>query len=447
MKKLILLTVLCCGVLFTACGADTYIHEELPQDSITYEIPSEEANPSEIPAVIPLEFSSTQPSNIPARGANDFAFRLGAALAGDIGDYSFVVSPYSVWLPLAALVNATSEEHLPELLEALGMAGISAQDINAATARMLDDLTRERFREQSEQWGEEHHNPLAIANAIFVDYQHQLQTNFAEIFAEYFMGTAMNVDFSCPSAVEIVNQWASDNTEGLITDIIQEFDPYTIAAIANAIYFSDRWHYFNKENTAPGVFHAASGAEMTAYFMEYNANLASHFEDDRIQAIRLGFVGGGSMYILLPHDGDAAQLFADMTAEYFSQIQSESRLAEGRLLLPRFSIDSEIDNLRDALIALGVPLFCQTGPLDGLVYYSWPAFLDEAIQVATIDVNEEGTTAAAVTILTAMPVSMPPPPFRTFEMICDRPFMFILTQWTQAGGQQVLFTGVVNEVS
>ena len=374
-----------------------------------------------------------------AAGANDFAFRLSALLAQDAGDDNLIVSPYSVWLPLAALLNATDEANRGALLEALGAGGVSVNDVNRAASRMLFDLTN-----SGRDWFE---NQLHIANAIFVDNDVKLRRDFAQTFADYFRGTVMNVNFSSQEAVDAVNQWAYDNTEGLITDIIQEFDPDTIAAIANAIYFSDGWFTeFNPNNTEQDVFHSPTG-ESTAYFMR-RESFMSYFEDDTLQAVHLNFNSGGGMYILLPRDVSATQLLKNMTAEYFEHIHNNTEAREGKLLLPRFSLESKLDNLPDILTALGVPLFCEaSAPLTGgLIYDNLRVWVEDAVQKAMIEVDEKGTTAAAVTVMAAPGAGAPMlPELPPFVMKCDRPFVFVLYQTTFDGGAQVLFTGMVNK--
>jgi len=277
------------------------------------------------------------------RSANDFAFRLSAALleAEGITHENFVVSPYSVWLPLAALINATMDEYVPALLEALSAGGITPEDINNAAYRMFADLTNER-------WGP---NPLHIVNAIFVDYAHTLREEFAQIFMDYYRGTLMNVNFRSPDAAAIVNQWASDNTNGLINEVIRRFDPNTIAAIANAIYFSDNWSgQFDPELTHRDVFHSPTG-ENYAYFMERELLLISYFEDRYVQSLTLPFRSGGGMTIILPRNGDAVGLLSSMDTEYFNRIHRNSVFAQGRLVVHQFTIENRLDNLEDALVS------------------------------------------------------------------------------------------------
>ena len=382
-----------------------------------------------------------------AGGANDFAFRLSATLLADEpGSGNFICSPYSVWLPLAALVNATNETHKENLRSALSATGISDADINSTASRMLYDLTKQSEKQFSEEYDIPFYDPLKITNAVFIGKNVTLKKDFAQTFLDYYRGDAITVDFSNKKAVDAVNAWASENTEGLISEIVREFDPGTVAAIANAIYFSDRWEWeFNPDQTVEDVFHSPSG-DTAAFFMKREGDTQVYYEDDNIQAMPLRFKTGGGMYIILPKDGDAIGLLSSMTSAYLDGILESTISASGKLLLPRFSIESDIMNLKDALVALGVPLFdASTAPLTGgLVEEDIPLWISDAVQKAVIEVDEKGTTAAAVTVMPADGAS-PPQPTEPFEMICDIPFVFVLYSHTYDGGFQVLFTGVVNQ--
>jgi len=378
-----------------------------------------------------------------ATGANDFALHLSAALVKNAGDDNFVCSPYSAWLPLAALVNATDAQNKPALLRALGASGITEADINKASSRMLYDLTNLQRREYKG-----YYNPLKIANAIFVGKNVTLKKDFAQVFMDYYRGSSINVDFSSRNAVDAVNRWASENTNGLIKNVIQEFDPLTVAAIANAIYFSDRWsREFDSGQTKEEVFHAP-GKDTTAHFMLREGDGQTYYEDAKVQAMPLRFENGGGLYIILPKTGSAAQLLSSITNDYLNEIQSGSIQATGKLLLPRFSIESTINDLSKELVTLGVPLFNkEAAPLTGgLIEEPLFVWLSKAIQKAVIKVDEKGTTAAAVTVMEAGATSAgPPEPSKPFEMICNKPFVFILYDYTYDGGSQILFTGIVNQ--
>ena len=262
---------------------------------------------------------------------------------------------------------------------------------------------------------------------------------------DFYRGSSINVDFSSQGAVDAVNRWASDNTGGLIKNLIQKFDPKTIAAIANAIYFSDRWDWeFDSKETKQDDFYAKDG-KSKAFYMLREGSGQTYYEDDKVQAVPLSFTQNGVMYIILPKDGDAAALLSSMTNEDFKNIQRESWPAKGKLLLPRFSIESGIIDLKESLISLGVPLF-EGSPLTGLIEENLPLLLTAAKQKALIKVDEKGTTAAAVTVIEVGPTSVGPRPNpeEPFVMVCDKPFVFILCEYTHDGGNQILFTGVVN---
>ena len=415
MKKL-LIALLCLALLLAACAAPVQTTDDHYRQ----------------PPTMPQADESLSP--------NDFAFRLAAALLQHSdADENFVLSPYSVWLPLAALVNATQEQYRPVLLQALGVAGMPVPQLNEDTARTLGFLTRRSPIGN----GEYNPSPLQIANAVFVHDDLTLLPAFAEMFAQYFNGEALSTDFNNPvQAAAFINQWISDNTHGLIDRVITPnmFDNDTIAVIANAIYFSARWQaQFDPAHTELGTF-TAPGGETEAYFMHLESWFDAYYANDYLQAVNLPFNSGGGMMIMLPRNGNATGLLSGMTADEFTRIQDNAARAEGTLQLPRFRIENTLDRLTDALIALGVPLFGGEPLTGGLIAEDLPMWLNSALQAAMIDVDEQGTTAAAVTIMTAFGSAAPQQPDDIFEMICNMPFVFMLHQQGQ-----VLFTGVVNQ--
>jgi serpin B len=196
----------------------------------------------------------------PAADPNDFAFRLASVLAQGVGNENMVFSPFSVWLPLAALTEAADQRYRREQMESIGVYGMGSEELKHSAERLLSRLTGEG-------------GTLRIANAVFVDNGAAINRTFADMFGKYFGGEVMNVDFTSQSAVERVNKWASDNTDGLINNIIGQFDPNTVAAIANAIYFTDDWQTkFQEAATRRDTFHSPVG-ETAAYFMPRTATM------------------------------------------------------------------------------------------------------------------------------------------------------------------------------
>jgi len=450
--KIVFIFILCICLIksFSACASQTvhendsikvYPENESHENYTNYQLMNVfdvEANP----LIKPAEDEHDKVAQYVANGANDFAFSLGSELIADVKNENFVFSPLAVWLPIAALVNATDEKNKSALLKTLNAEGVSEVDMNQAASRMLFDLTKTR-----KIGGVLQSSPVKIVNAIFVSNNDVIKMDFAQTYMDYFRGSSVNVDFSSHQAIDAVNQWVSNNTDGWITDLVQGFHPATVAAIANAIYFSDDWGLqFDPELTEEGVFKAPDG-DMSAIFMLQKDTIQLYYEDDMIQALPLSFCSGGGLYIILPKSENAMDLFSSMTNDYFIEIQKNSAQAIGTLKLPPFTIENDILGLKEALTMLGVTLFDENAPaLKGLTEGNTSLFLSDAIQKAVIKVDENGTTAAAG-MYSGMPMDegLCFDPTKPFEMICDKPFMFILYDLTHDGGYQVIFTGVVNQ--
>jgi serine protease inhibitor len=171
-----------------------------------------------------------------------------------------------------------------------------------------------------------------------------------------------------------------------------------------------------------------------------------YYEDGDTQAVTMNFKSGGGLIVLLPKNADAKAFLASVDGDYFAAIRSGTSGREGTLRLLRFKLAGDTFSLKDALKSLGIPLFDKndphiTGLTDGEELY-----ITQAVQKAEIELDETGATASAATVIVVAPESMPnPDPSERFEMICNRPFAFILYGDTRDGGATVLFTGVVGK--
>lgn len=436
-KRTFIALLLCAALLLPVFGCAAPIQSATPAPSNSPAQGTVSATPGAKPVV--MQKLSAAPLLAPDYDQQQSVANVGAfgfALANKLykpGE-NMVVSPYSVWLTLAALANATDQSALPQLLKALGV-DMRADELNKAVSRQLYELTG------NEGKGQNSYNPLAIANAVFVDQDEKLNTAFAQKFLDYYRGAAMNVNFQDPSAVDAINAWAKEQTKGLIPEIVQEIPKQTVAALANAVYFSDRWVWeFNEKDTQKLVFHSAKG-DTDAMFMLHDGTGIPYYEDAGMQAVDLSFKSGGGMTILLPKDKDAGKLLGSLSGERFSEILANAGHATGKLLLPRFKMDSAY-TLNDALKAMGVPLFDANDPKLTALVQSTPAYIAAALHKAVIEVDEKGTTAAAVTV-EMMAGSAMPLPTAPFSMTCDHPFVFVLHRYA-GGAEQVLFAGVVN---
>ena len=160
-------------------------------------------------------------SSAVATGLNDFAFSLSSQLLKGEEDENFLCSPYSAWLPLAALSNVTDNENREVLLDALGQAGIATDDLSQESSRMLYELNNEKQRD----YNPSQHNTLQIANALFVRQDQTVGSDFEQVFLEHYDGRIFSVDLSKQdAAVQEINHWASEHTEGAVAASVADPD-------------------------------------------------------------------------------------------------------------------------------------------------------------------------------------------------------------------------------
>lgn len=378
--------------------------------------------------------------------ANGFALRFTDALLKQKEEgENLLASPYSAWLPLAALVNGCSGETQEQLLKVIGEAGIDAETLNQTVKAINAGLSQEERKKSYEEYGETFESPLKIANALFVKQDAKVNGDFEQLFADNYDGKLFSVDFSDSSAANAINSWASEQTEGKITQIVDSFDPDTVAAIANALYFSDSWsNQFLEENTTDGTFHGAKQDE-NADFMNQKLSDGVYYEDETMQAVVLWTTSGGQMVLCLPKDGyTAEEALQNLTTEKLQEIsQADYRCVQ--LSLPKFKLESGVFSVKEALEAMGVPLMdaqnaALTGVLDNEALY-----ISNAVQSAVIEADENGLTAAAVTVMGLEKMALMPET-DPVELTFDRPFAFVLTGNGEDAGDQILFTGVVNHL-
>ena len=439
-----------CADAGTAETAGSTAAQTMQQEEDSVQTAEETAQPETTQA--PLEEVSSETGETGRQqedqdGVNGFSFRLTQALLEEkeAGE-NLVASPYSVWLPLAALSNAAEDEANEALFKALGEAGISCGELNDTAAALQNALLGKDLAADAEANGGTYESPVKIANALFIGEGVQPKEEFQTAFENSYDGKLFSVDFSDPSAIEEVNGWAAEQTGGKITELVESFDPATVAAIANALYFSDSWATpFPTQNTQAGTFNGAVFEE-EAQLMHQKFTQATYYEDETMQAVLLPTMSGGQMIILLPVQGTAPEeLLAGMDAQKLEEIMAAD-FATVELTLPRFDLASPVFSVKEAMEALGITLTDGMDPhLTGLVEGE-ALYISDAVQKAAIEVDENGLTASAATVMGIERMSMPMET-QPVEMICDRPFAFVLTADGREAGQQVLFTGVVNQLS
>lgn len=447
------LSLLAQGMLFSGCGQKSIGEEPVQTRTETQEAQSVETTDSkkqdqtsETDENNQTAADKTQDQDVARDEENGFALRFTEALLKQKKEgENLITSPYSAWLPLAALVNGCSGEAQEQLLKVIGEAGIDAETLNQAVKAINAGLSQEERQKSYEEYGETFESPLKIANALFVQKDAAVNQTFEQLFSDNYDGKLFSVDFSDSSAANAINSWASEKTDGKITEIVDSFDAGTVAAIANALYFSDSWSsQFLEENTTDGTFHGAKQDENAA-FMNQELSDGIYYEDETMQAVVLWTTSGGQMVLCLPKDGySAEETLQSLTTEKLQKI-SEADYRCVQLSLPKFKLESNVFSIKEALEAMGVPLMQATDAALTGVLENEALYISSALQSAMVEVDENGLTAAAVTVMGLEKMALMPET-DPIELTFDRPFAFVLTGNGEDAGDQILFTGVVNHL-
>lgn len=447
------LSLLAQGMLFSGCGqksigeepAQTRTETEGAQSMETSDSKKQDQT-SETDENNQTAADKTQDQDVARDEENGFALRFTEALLKQKQEgENLIASPYSAWLPLAALVNGCSGATQEQLLKVIGEAGIDVETLNQTVKAVNAGLSQEERRKSYEEYGETFESPLKIANALFVQKDAAVNQTFEQLFSDNYDGKLFSVDFSDSSAANAINSWASEKTDGKIVEIVDSFDADTVAAIANALYFSDSWSSpFLEENTTEGTFHGAKQDE-NAEFMNQKLSDGIYYEDETMQAIVLWTTSGEQMVLCLPKDGySAEEVLQSLTTEKLQKISgADYRCVQ--LSLPKFKLESNVFSIKEALEAMGIPLMQATDAALTEVLDNEALYISSALQSAMVEVDENGLTAAAVTAMGLEKMALMPET-DPIELTFDSPFAFVLTGNGEDAGDQILFTGVVNHL-
>jgi serine protease inhibitor len=347
-------------------------------------------------------------------------------------------------------VLATTTEFAFRLLERLGPGvAISPLSVHTALATVREGASGEARAALDEVLGPdppvtlEVDDPgveLALAQAVWVDRAYRLAPPFAARAAELGVD-CRSLDFADPGAPAEVNAWVSEQTRGMIPEIIDGFTPDEKFALANAAYFDGAWtEPFDAAATRPEAFTRLDGSVVQAATMHARREFL-YGEDEAVQAVwlpygntlELGFVAVIAREGLEPPRLDA---------EGWAALRTAMGTREGTVALPHLKLSSNLE-LTNALAALGLgPAFGAGDDFDGLFEGPGAKSLSRVLHRARVDLDERGTRAAAVTVVTARAVSMPvnqPPPF---DLRLDRPFLWAIEHRPSGA---LLFLGAVTD--
>lgn len=363
---------------------------------------------------------------------------------------SFIFSPLSITYVLGMVNDAATGETEKELEQTLGFHEGGIKAVNEYCKKLIDGLPKVDERVK-----------LNIANAIFLNKNYTLKSQFGQDMQTYYDAKAEALDFSSPQTLSLINSWCSDKTNGMIPTILDEVNPNMMSYLLNAIYFKADWaSKFDQNNTREETFAKENGS--TELPMMHQNVLIQYLNNDIFSAVKIPYGSGlWNMMVLLPEEGkttdDVINHFATcglsgveglicqitedniatMKKNYFSPYEVD-------LKLPRFETSSDTDKLgiEGGLVGLmknmGINLAFDSYFAEIPNMCEVPVYIAMMRQKAKIKVNEEGSEAAAVTVAgmienSAMPMEYPKATFHA-----NRPFVYVIQE---ASSGVILFVG------
>jgi serine protease inhibitor len=373
-----------------------------------------------------------------AAANNVFAFKLLKKIADDQPTSNIFISPYSASTVLQMVANGAAGQTKTEMQKVLGTA--------AATTGLSDVAADQASKEMAQSLHGGNTNViLEIANAIWYRRDATAKPNFIACNREFFDATVAPLDFADPHSVDIINNWASEKTHGRISQIADGLiDPeYGRLFLANAVYFKGKWSDpFDPGDTQDRPFYLRDGTQKIISMMTKSKTF-TYRRGTGYQAVRLPYQGENlAMYVFLPDTNSSPEkLLGIMNGDVWRRITKPGFADEdGDLELPKFKLDYTVE-LAQPLQKLGMKTAFDATNANFSGMSPEQLYISDALQKTFVEVKEEGTEAAAVTgIAVPIAASMPEPPPKRFEMIVNRPFLFLIED-NETG--TILFMGVI----
>lgn len=419
-KSSIVCALFIAAVLFVGCGTKEGKAVSLTEDITPYSSRKEDAVLDDTLRI----------------GMNQFSYQLHEKLQD--GENIFF-SPYSISNALSMLTNGAGGDTKEELSALLGFTDL------------------EKWNQQIQLFLELDKDPNAVlntANSIWISKNYELAETAKEGFLSplknYYQAESFQVDFADHATVKYINEWVSGKTEKMIDPFLKELDNDTKLALINAVYFKGEWKdKFLSELTQDQVFYG-SKKETMVKMMNMYMKYYRYLEQDGLQLLQMPYGDSGIVFnLIIPSnesEKEASEQFFSLTNDQkealFSNLNKEEASAIQHLALPKFQMEYGLIELNKILQELG--MVTSFDPIEAnfdMIHND--LFISLVAHKAKIEVDEEGSRAAAATIV-AMTESAAVSSEKPIDYIVDKPFLFTI-QDTKTG--IILFMGEVNNLS
>jgi serine protease inhibitor len=339
------------------------------------------------------------------------------------------VSPLSVAMALAMTYNGAAGTTEAAMRSTLELDGMTLEEVNEANQSLIALLR-----------GLDPHVQFQIANSIWYLQGYSVEQPFLDANRDYFDARVTPLDFASPTAPATINAWVNEQTRGVIPTIVDQIPDGMRLYLINAIYFKGDWtQQFDPRLTQPRPFHLTNGSTINVPTMTHGAQAKLRLTH-RPYATIVDLPYGGaafSMTIVLPADtGSVDQLVGALTPDQWNEWTASLQDAESEIFLPKFKLTNNL-GLIPTLDGLGMGVAFGCEPLTAdftRIHNPSELCITEVKHKTYVDVNEEGTVAAAVTSVGIGVTSAPA------SIVIDRPFIFALRENLSG---TILFMGVI----
>lgn len=383
--------------------------------------------PDNTPHLRPLNTAERQTLS----SANDFAYRAFDKLQQAEPTSNIFISPLSISAALTMAYNGADGTTKDAMKQTLGFQPMTDLEINQSYQSLFALLG-----------GIDSRVTFTAANSIWHAPRVQLAPAFAQTNQTYFGATVQSAPFGNPSAAATINNWVSTNTRGKITSILDYTTPDDVMYLINAIYFKGAWTYpFTPSLTRPQPFRLPGGGTRNVNFMTLARGKYLHHQDAQRQLIDLPYGNRQySMTLIMPQNpADLSSLATSLSSAQLGTWLAAADTTSMELHMPKFSFAYDKE-LKQMLTQLGMGVVFGGGADFSrmLAGNSGGLAISGVKHKAFLEVNEEGTEAAAVTSVGVVNTSVPP------RVVVDRPFIFLIRE---KSSNAILFIGQLTNPS
>jgi len=348
---------------------------------------------------------------------NSFGLKLFKEINAKERGSNVFISPLSISMALGMTYNGSAGSTEEAMRTTLEFGDLSMDEINESYKSLIELLR-----------GIDSDVEFNIANSIWYRDDWTFEQDFFERCSDYFDARVSGLDFSQNEAAkDTMNNWVDENTNGKIEEIVDYVDPeYDIMFLINAIYFNGNWTYrFDEEDTKDDIFHLPGGSTKECKMMKVESAF-KYFGDSILQAIDIPYGNGNySMTVVLPKEGkDIDLLIEGFTQEKWDGWVDGFYEINLTLLLPKIKLEYEIkDSLEKSLKDLGMEIAFDPEEADFTgMYEPGDIYIDRIIHKTFLKVDEEGTEAAAATVVGVGTTGI------GLTMHINRPFLFVIRE-------------------